>query len=92
MNIHQVYCNYMKNLKSAKDEFFFELEDQLFNSLMAYEGKNGALTVEEHNRIYKEILERTYVELVAEMGDTIRDIYRIECQIYGITDADELEL
>lgn len=87
MEINKIYSDYMKGLKSAKNEFAFELEDNLFNALLIYEDDHKVeLTTDEMEEAYKTVLQRAYVELVAELGDTFRDIYRVQ---FG---KDELEL
>lgn len=87
MKTGKIYSDYMKGLKSAKDEFAFELEDNLFNALLIYEDDHKVeLTTDEMEEAYKAVLQRAYVELVAELGDLYRDIYRVQ---FG---KDELEL
>lgn len=87
METNKIYSDYMKGLKSAKNEFAFELEDNLFNALLIYEDDHKVeLTTDEMEEVYKAVLQRAYVELVAELGDTFRDIYRVQ---FG---KDELEL
>lgn len=84
---NKIYNRYNRNLKSAKDEFFFALEDELSNAIIDYEYENdGQLSREETKEVYKANLQWIYSELVAEMGDTLREIYRLE------TGKDELEL
>lgn len=87
MKTNKIYSDYMKGLKSVKDEFAFELEDNLFNALIIYEDDHKVeLTTDEMEEVYKAVLQRAYVELVAELGDTYRDIYRVQ---FG---EDKLEL
>ena len=87
METNKIYSDYMKGLKSAKNEFAFELEDNLFNALLIYEDDHKVeLTTDEMEETYKAVLQRAYVELVAELGDTFRDIYRVQ---FG---EDKLEL
>lgn len=87
METNKIYFNYMKGLKSAKNEFAFELEDNLFNALLIYEDDHKVeLTTDEMEEAYKAVLQRAYVELVSELGDTFRDIYRVQ---FG---EDKLEL
>lgn len=87
METNKIYSDYMKGLKLAKNEFAFELEDNLFNALLIYEDDHKVeLTTDEMEEVYKAVLQRAYVELVAELGDTFRDIYRVQ---FG---KDELEL
>lgn len=84
---NKIYNRYNRNLKSAKDEFFFALEDELSNAIIDYEYENdGQLSREETKEVYKANLQWIYSELVAEMGDTLREIYRLEIG------KDELEL
>lgn len=87
METNKIYSDYMKGLKSAKNEFAFELEDNLFNALLIYEDDHKVeLTTDEMEEAYKTVLQRAYVELMAELGDTFRDIYRVQ---FG---EDKLEL
>ena len=67
---NKIYNRYNRNLKSAKDEY----------------ENDGQLSREETKEVYKANLQWIYSELVAEMGDTLREIYRLE------TGKDELEL
>ena len=87
METNKIYSDYMKGLKSAKNELAFELEDNLFNALLIYEDDHKVeLTTDEMEEAYKVVLQSAYVELVAELGDTFRDIYRVQ---FG---EDKLEL
>ena len=84
---NKIYNRYNRNLKSAKDEFFFAVDDELSNAIIDYASQNdGQLSPDDTTEIYKANLQWIYSELVAEMGDTLREIYRLE------TGKDELEL